>query len=377
MSEAKRMLDLAARSAMRAVGDVEPNPLVGAVLVRDGRIIGAGHHRKFGDLHAEREALADCARRGESPKGATIYVTLEPCCHHGKQPPCTDALIQAGVAKVVVARRDPAEVSGGGEHILREAGIQVEYTNESPLARGISAPFFKRVRTGLPWVIAKWAQTVDGRVATRSGESQWISCEQSRRRVHHLRSTVDAILIGSGTAIADDPLLTARGTRRIRRVARRVVADTGLDVPVDCALVRSANQTPVTFACASEMATAKITAPQRASLEQAGVEILGVPMAGHWLDLEALLRELYKRHDVSTVLVEAGPGVLGSMMEKELIDEAVVYIAPLMLGDEMARSAATGRVVDSLSAGRRFETWRVKRVGPDIELVLRAPEKPE
>ena len=339
MSEAKRMLDLAARVAMRAVGDVEPNPLVGAAIVRNGKVIGLGHHRKFGGPHAEIEALANCRARANDPRGATMYVTLEPCCHHAKQPPCTEALVKAGIAKVVIARRDPAEVSGGGEHLLREVGMEVQYSNESPLARGISAPFVKRIRTGLPWVIAKWAQTVDGRVATRSGESQWISCEQSRRRVHRLRSTVDAILIGSGTAIVDDPMLTARDVRRVRRVAMRVVADTGLDVPVDCALVKTAGQTPVIFACAGDMATAKITAPQRASLEQAGVEVLGVQTSGFGLDLESLLRDLYKRHDVSTVLVEAGPGILGSMMEKELIDEAIVYIAPLMLGSSDSRQS--------------------------------------
>ena len=168
-------LDLAARLALRAAGDVEPNPMVGAVLVRDGRIIGMGHHRKFGGLHAEREALADCRRRAEAPRGATAYVTLEPCCHHGKQPPCTEALIEAGISRVVAARPDPNPISRGGANALQSVGIPCEFTAASPLATAISDPFVRGIMHGLPWVIAKWAQTADGRLVTRPGEPRWIS----------------------------------------------------------------------------------------------------------------------------------------------------------------------------------------------------------
>ena len=204
MSEAREMLDLAARLAMRAAGDVEPNPMVGCVIVRPGegdlasRIIGRGHHRFFGEEHAEAEALADCCRRGQSPRGATMYVTLEPCNHQGKQPPCTDAIIAAGIGRVVCARRDPNPAAAGGEGKLRAAGIDCEVNDSSVLATRLADPFAKRVTTGLPWVIAKWAQTIDGWIATRTGESKWISGAPSRNKVHRIRARVDAIITAIG-----------------------------------------------------------------------------------------------------------------------------------------------------------------------------------
>src|ERR1041384_1914007 len=188
------MLDLAGRLARGGAGCVEPNPMVGAVVVRDGVVMGMGHHRRYGGPHAEREALADCRSRGDDPRGATVYVTLEPCCHFGKTPPCTDALIEAGVARVVAARRDPNPASGGGAAVLERAGIGVEFCGNSPSALAVSDPFVKRVTTGLPWVIAKWAQFEDGRMVTRPGEPRWISHEWARRRVHRLRGRVDAIV---------------------------------------------------------------------------------------------------------------------------------------------------------------------------------------
>ena len=230
------MLDLAARLALRARGRAEPNPLVGCVLVKAGEVIGMGHHRLFGDVHAEVDALRSARRQGHDPLGCTAYVTLEPCNHQGKQPPCTRALIEAGVARVIAARRDDNPVAAGGFEALRSAGIPCEVSEDSSLARDISDPFFKRVRTGTPWVIAKWAQTIDGRVATRTGESKWISSEASRRRVHALRGRVDAIMCGLGTVLADDPMLTPRPTKGRgppRRTPIRVVADAHLDIPLD------------------------------------------------------------------------------------------------------------------------------------------------
>jgi diaminohydroxyphosphoribosylaminopyrimidine deaminase/5-amino-6-(5-phosphoribosylamino)uracil reductase len=375
----KPMLNLAARLAMRAAGDVEPNPMVGAVIIKDGRVIGMGHHRRFGGLHAEREALADCARRGEDPAGATVYCTLEPCVHHGKQPPCCDALVAARVARVVYARPDPADISGGGERILREAGIDARLSGASPLATRLSDPFVHRVRTGLPWVIAKWAQTIDGRIATRTGESQWISGEASRRRVHRLRARVDAILTGLGTVSADDPLLTARGVRRVRRPARRLVIDRDLDIDEDRAILRSARETPTTIVCNKDLLTAGIVEAKRARLEAMGVDFVGVPERLHdagRLRLDMLLEAVARRHDLTNLLVEAGPGLLGSLFEDDLINEAVVYIAPVLLGDAEAMAAATGRIAERLSQGRRFTLCRAKRVGDDIELTYRRPTPP-
>ncbi len=368
-------LDLAARLAIRAAGDVEPNPLVGAVIVKDGRVIGMGHHRRYGGPHAEREALEDCRRRGEDPRGSTVYVTLEPCRHHGKTPPCTDALIEAGVGEVVFARPDPGADSGGGGEVCRRAGMRVRLSEESALATRISDPFVKRVRRGLPWVIAKWAQTVDGRVATRTGESQWISNEWSRKRVHRLRARVDGVITGLGTATVDDPMLNARGVRRVRRPAARILIDTDLEVPLDSKLVRTAAEIPTFVACSVGMAASEYTAARRAKLEAAGVRILSTPAEGMYqtrLDLEHLLRRLAGEFRMTNLLVEAGPGLLGNLFERGLVDEAVVYVAPMLIGDELAKSAATGRIVSTLSAGKAMELVRVKRLHSDVELTYRS-----
>jgi diaminohydroxyphosphoribosylaminopyrimidine deaminase/5-amino-6-(5-phosphoribosylamino)uracil reductase len=375
---ARAMLDLAARLALRAAGNVEPNPLVGCVLTRTGgeeSIIGLGHHRRFGGLHAEREALADCRSRGIDPRGCTAYVTLEPCNAQGKQPACVDALLEAGAARVIFATRDPNPPKAGGAERLRSQGLEVYFAPDlgarSALAESLIEPFAKRVATGLPWVIVKWAQTIDGRIATRTGESKWISGPMARRRVHRLRGRVDAVLTGMGTILADDPMLTARDVRRVRRVARRVVLDTELSIPLDCAIVRSAKDTPATVFCDPSIARAEITAQKRWALGEAGVEVLGITPTRSHLDLTVALRTLAEKHGVATVLVEAGSGLMGALFEQDLVDEAVVYVAPLVLGDEAARSVATGRVASTLSMGRAMRLLWSKRVGPDVELVYR------
>lgn len=367
----KQMLDAAAKVAWRGFGDTQPNPLVGAVIAREGQVLAIGHHRRYGGWHAEREAIELCRQRGLSTAGSTIYVTLEPCGHTGKQPPCVEAIVEAKIGRVVYACADPNPIAAGGAELLRRAGVAVELCEMSRWCRILNAPFLKRVRTGLPWVVAKWAQTIDGRVATRSGESKWISGELSRTRVHRLRSRVDAIVTGIGTVLADDPMLTARGVRRVRRVARRVVCDTDLDIPLDSGLVRTARERPTTIVCASELALAEITAERRAALTAAGIDVVGVPAGAVGVDLVAMLRELVTRYGVATVMVEAGPGLVGSFLSADLIDEAVVYVAPLLLGDEQAKSAAAGRVAESLTSGRRMELVRVKALGSDVELVYR------
>ncbi|MEL6497548.1 MAG: bifunctional diaminohydroxyphosphoribosylaminopyrimidine deaminase/5-amino-6-(5-phosphoribosylamino)uracil reductase RibD [Planctomycetota bacterium] len=369
----KTMLDLAARLACRAVGKVEPNPMVGCVIARDGVPIAMGHHQRFGGLHAEREALADAARRGVDVRGATAYVTLEPCCHHGKQPPCTEGLLEAGIGDVVFARPDPGPESGGGAAKLIEAGVPCRLSEASANAVALSDPFVKRVKTGLPWVIAKWAQTVDGRIATRTGQSQWISSDRSRLRVHRLRERMDAIVTGLGTARFDDPRLTARVGRRPRRVARRVVIDSDLMLPADSKLATTAREAPVTVCCMNELKSSEYLRERREALEARSVEVMGVRSDNERLDLDVMLMQLVERHDTMNVLIEAGPGLLGSFFEFDLVDEARVYIAPLLLGDELAKAVATGRTVPSLSGGRNFRLTRVKRIGDDVELVYRRP----
>ncbi|MGD9789116.1 MAG: bifunctional diaminohydroxyphosphoribosylaminopyrimidine deaminase/5-amino-6-(5-phosphoribosylamino)uracil reductase RibD [Phycisphaerales bacterium] len=369
----KAMLDLAARLALRAQGDVEPNPIVGAVLARDGRVIGMGHHRRFGGFHAEREAIEDCRRRGESPKGATLYCTLEPCAHVGKQPACTTTIIEQGLARVVYARKDPNPVAAGGAAALEAAGVRTELCETSTIAVGINAPFVKRIQTGLPWVIAKWAQTIDGRLATRSGDSKWISSETSRRRVHRLRARVDAIVTGLGTVLADDPQLTARSVTRVRRRAIRVVCDTDLQIPLGSNLVRTARETPTIVACARELVSSGIARDRVEMLTSEGVRVVGVreSAVGRGLEIEELLATLLRDHGVCNVLVEAGPGLIGSLFERRLVDEAIVFIGPMLLGDEMARSVSAGRAVEQLRGATRLTLWRVKRLGNDMELTYR------
>jgi diaminohydroxyphosphoribosylaminopyrimidine deaminase/5-amino-6-(5-phosphoribosylamino)uracil reductase len=370
---AKRFLDIAARNAWRAGGYAEPNPLVGCVIAKGDTILGIGHHIRFGDLHAEREALKNAKANGNDTQGATAYVTLEPCCHHGKQPPCTQALIEAGITNVVFARHDPADISAGGCEILHNANIATHHCELSQAATHISDPFFKRVRTGMPWVIAKWAQTVDGRVATRTGQSQWISSSRSRSRVHRLRERMDAIITGLGTASFDDPMLTARVGRPPRRTPRRVVIDSDLDLPIESKLVKTAREIPVTACCAGEMQSSEYFKPRREALEQAGVDIMGVRSDSRRLDLDVMLKQLATEYDAANVLIECGPGLLGSFFEFDLVDEAIVYIAPLLLGDELAKAAASGRTVPTLSGGRNFKLMSVKRVGDDVELIYRRP----
>ena len=377
MSEAKNMLDLAAWIALRGAGYVEPNPMVGCVLVREGRIIGMGHHRMYGGLHAEAEALADAAGRGECTQGATAYVTLEPCAHQGKQPPCVDALVQAGVTRVVCARHDPHPKGIDGAERLRAAGVQFEWCDESVNAVRLSDPFIKRVASGLPWTIVKWAQTIDGRVATRTGESKWISCERSRRRVHRLRARVDAIVTAVGTLLADDPVLTARGGWKRRRIARRVVIDPGLEISDSAMIVRTIDEAPLTIYC-SDLALAQ-QQRKSATLAAMGVEIIGVPGEDGGegeVGVDGVLRHLSETYDATNVLIEAGPGLLGRLFEHNMVDEAHVYIAPMLLGDEQAKPAARGRVAERLADAKRFTLERVRRIDDDVLMVYRATGQP-
>lgn len=359
-SESRRWLDLAARAAARGFGDVEPNPMVGAVIVRDGRLLGVGHHRRFGGAHAEVDALESCRRQGDDPRGATMYVTLEPCNHVGKQPPCTEAVLAAGIARVVIARRDPNPVSAGGLEALLAAGVEVEVCGQSQAALEVGDAFAKRVTTGLPWVIAKWAQTPQGLLVPPRG--RWISSPASRRRVHALRAKVDAIVTGLGTVEGDDPMLSARGVRKVRRVATRVVVDTRLRISAEAAIVRTAREIPTLIACGEQFAAS------RPELAAAGVQVLGLPHDAAGLDLAALLRALAAR-GVSTVMLEAGARLLGSFLREELADEAVVYVPA---GGDRAAAAKGVLAAGPLASARGgWHARRVKRSGEDAEVVFR------
>lgn len=359
-----RMLRLAARAAARGFGHVEPNPMVGCVIGRnDGTILAIGHHRRFGGPHAEVEALNACAAADHDPRGATAWVTLEPCSHFGKQPPCCNALIRAGVARVVAARRDPHPVSAGGAERLASAGIRFDIV-PCDQALAVGDPFVKRIKTGLPWVIAKWAQTIDGKIADRFGASKWISCEASRRRVHAWRGRVDAILTAIGTVKADDPLLTARGVRP-RRIARRIVIDPRLEIPETSALVQSVRSAPLMIVADHLEGDAAL---KRDRLVRAGAEVIEWSSRIDAIPLPMVLRSLTERHGVSTVLVEAGPGLLGRLFADHLVDEARVFISPKVLGDPTAPSAAQLRHAVPLAAAASLSLIRAGRCGRDALL---------
>ena len=357
-------LRLAAHLALRGHGGAEPNPLVGCVIVSsEGFVVGWGYHRKCGEEHAEIHAL----RRAGSDlaKGATVYVTLEPCNHEGRTGPCAEAIIKAGIARVVIGRADPHPEARGGANRLRAAGLEVVIIDDCSEARAVSEPFVHRVNTGLPWVVAKWAQTVDGKIATRTGASQWISGERSRRMVHRERGRVDAILTGIGTVLKDDPQMTARGVR-LRRIARRVVIDPKLQIPLDCRLVKAAGEIPLTIACHDSLLEA--SDPKGLALRNRGVEILGMPMDGGNMRLKPVLQELVSRHETATVLVEAGAGLLSRLFRENLVNEAWVFLGPLLLGDEQAASPMRGMVVSELTDGVSLQLRDLRRRGDDVML---------
>jgi len=359
-----RYLSMAARLALRGHGGAEPNPLVGCVIVDDARdsIVGWGCHRVCGGPHAEVEALR---RAGSNASGATVYLTLEPCNHIGRTGPCSEALIEAGIGRVVYARAEPDAVAGGGAGRLREAGIDVTLEPGCRAAVEVSDPFVRRIASGLPWVVAKWAQTLDGRIATRAGESRWISNTASRRLVHRKRGCVDAILTGLGTVQADDPMLTARGVSR-RRVARRVVIEPALEIAADCRLVATAAETPTVVACGADRLAADTDRVR--ALTDAGVEIIAVPRTGTELPLDDVLRELVLRHQTTHIMVEAGAGLLGRLFRDGLVNEAWVFVAPLLFGDEQALPCVRGLTVATLTDGCPLELWNVRRRGDDVVL---------
>lgn len=332
-------MSLALDLARNGRGSVEPNPMVGAVLARDGRELARGWHRRFGGPHAEVEALAAARGAGIDPAGATLYVTLEPCCHHGKTPPCTDALIAAKVARVVAAMEDPdAKVAGKGLATLRQAGIEVTVGPCSQAARTLLAPYIKLRTRRRPWVICKWAQTVEGLLALPRGTGRWISGEQSRQYVHHLRGLCQGICVGAGTVLADDPLLNNRGGSGGQPL--RIVLDARLRTPPHCQLLATARQWPVLIATvagkdkASTAAKTAAVAPDSAaaSLRQAGAEILELPteVAGSdepRVSLSALLDALGQREH-TYLLVEGGAAVLNSFIRQNLADEFQVFVCP-------------------------------------------------
>ena len=335
----EQMMRRAIMLARRGAGWTNPNPLVGAVVVKGGRIIGEGWHEAWGQQHAERNALDACA---EDPAGSTIYVTLEPCCHSGKQPPCTDAVIAAGVARVVVGSRDPNPlVSGKGNAALRAAGIEVVEDVLRDRCDALNPVFFRFMTTGMPYVVAKWAMTLDGKIATHSGDSRWVSCEESRADTHRLRHRLAAILVGINTVLADDPLLTARCDFPANQPLR-VVVDSSLRIPLDCRLVRTADETSVL------VATAQSTESARAQdLRAKGVQVASLPAPDGKVDLAALMHLLATR-GIDSVLVEGGGTLHEAMLLTGLVDRIIVYLAPKICGGAGAATPVAGAGIERM-----------------------------
>ena len=401
----RRALELAKRGS----GWVNPNPLVGAVVVRDGRVIGEGWHPAFGELHAERQALADCRRRGEDPQGATIYVTLEPCCHTGKTPPCTEALIEAGISCVVMGAPDPnPRVDGGGIKQLKQAGIEVVEGVLQEECIEINKPFFHFIKTGMPYVILKYAMTLDGKIATRSGKSKWVTGEAARRRVHQDRQRYAAVMVGVNTVIKDDPLLTCRldcfddedtlsdsvqkhdfedelerelaedeaayeraemqeagglqnePTFKMKRSNPiRIVCDTHLRTPLDSQIVRTAAEVP------TYIATAETNLEKHMPYREQECDIIVVPEAAGHIDIEILMKKLGEL-GIDSVIVEGGSEINWSVLAYEVVSKVQAYVAPKIFGGSKAPSPVAGFGVEAPKYAIALSSPQVTRLGNDL-----------
>ena len=340
------------------------------MIVRDGELIGEGFHAQLGDLHAERAAIEDARGRGEDPVGSAIYVTLEPCAHEGRQPPCTEAILEAGISRVVYASEDPTEkASGRGPGMLRDGGVEVELAGglEASAARLLNQPFRKRARTGRPLVTYKAAMSLDGRVASPTGDSRWISSVESRELVHRWRAECDAVAVGIGTAVADDPLLTARIEGAAKQPAR-VVFDSAARLPIESALVASVDEAPLIVICAPEAPSAK-----RDALEKAGAEVVVAPGRSHRERLEAGLAELGRR-DIQDLLVEGGPTFAGGLFDAGEVDEMRLFIAPVLVGAAQARAVLEGEGAVRIADGVRPLATSFEQVGEDMLVRARLRE---
>lgn len=327
-------------------GRVSPNPLVGAVIVRDEEAVGEGFHAELGDLHAERAALEDCRRRGEDPAGATMYVSLEPCAHHGRQPPCVEAILEAGIGRVVIGSDDPSEkASGRGPGMLRDGGVKVDFAagEEATAARLLNQPFRKHARTGLPLVRLKLAMSLDGRTTTPAGDSPWISSERSRELVHRWRAEADAIAVGIGTVLADDPLLTARSEGSNRQPVR-VVFDSQARLPLGSTLLATLDESPVLV-----VVSPGADLSHQIALREAGADVLVAD------DIEAALFELGRRN-VTSLLLEGGATLVAAFVDAGQVDESRIFVAPILLGAEKRLASLDPNAEDTLIT-TRFKEW--------------------
>lgn len=404
-----RFMRMALTLARKAHGHAEPNPMVGAVIVRDNVVLGKGYHQRFGQPHAEVNAIADAKKHGRNIVGAQMYVTLEPCSHWGKTPPCAEAVIQAKLGSVFCAMQDPfPQVAGKGMEHIRSKGIQVNVGLLEDEARELNGPWFKRLAHGLPWVTLKWAQSIDGKIAASSGDSQWISGPGSRKIVHQMRGRCDAVMVGIGTALADDPQLTARDVKP-RRLAQRVVIDPHLKLPEICKLLTPDKHGRVQrVILAVHQQTLDQQADKVCKLEAMGVELVGLNTAepnapsAHGskasaananmrlkttptltspltspltlkltLDLRPLFKHLADAHDITNVLVEGGGRLHGSLLQQQLVDQLMVFVSPKIIGDNQAPSGVAGLTCPQMTQALPLKLHKTKQVGQDMLLDYR------
>jgi diaminohydroxyphosphoribosylaminopyrimidine deaminase/5-amino-6-(5-phosphoribosylamino)uracil reductase len=349
-------MERALRLARRGLGGTSPNPLVGAVVVRGGRIVGEGYHHRAGEAHAERLALE---RAGKLARGATLYVSLEPCHHKGRTPPCTEAVLAAGVRRVVYALADPnPRVPGGGGEFLRSQGLEVASGLLEEQSRVLNEVFVKWVTTGLPFVYLKAAMSLDGRIATRTGDSRWISNETSRAWVHRLRGRVDGILAGIGTVLADDPLLTPRLPGRPRRRPLRIVVDPLFKTPLDARLFSD----PAPLLIAGGRGASK---RRQAALQNKGAEVLTLPAPGGRLILKPLLEHLGQR-PVTSLLVEGGAEIYASFLNEGLVDKLYLFYAPILIGGTKAKGMLGGLGPATVAEAVKVKSVKATRMRGDL-----------
>lgn len=346
---------IALELAKRGCGWVSPNPMVGAVIVKDGRIIGKGWHERYGQPHAERNALADCT---EPPEGADLYVTLEPCCHYGKQPPCVDAILEAGIRRVAVGSADPNPlVAGKGVRILREHGVIVTENVLKEECDQINQIFFHFIKTKLPYVIMKYAMTLDGKIAAYTGESKWITGEEAREHVQQQRHQCSAIMAGVGTVLADDPLLTCRIEGGKSPV--RIICDSSLRTPPDAQVVVTAGQVPTILAtCCADLEKYTV-------YEEAGCRVIKVDEKDGHVDLKALMRQL-GQENIDSILLEGGGTLNWSALESGIVNKVQAYIAPKLFGGQSAKTPVEGIGFPSPQAAAVLKNSSVIRLGDDF-----------
>ena len=353
----EKYMRLALNLAEKGCGKVNPNPLVGAVIVKNSKVIGKGYHMEYGGFHAEREAISSCC---ECPEGADMYVTLEPCCHQGKQPPCTEAIIQAGIKHVIVGSYDPNPlVSGKGIQMLKEHGIKVTENFLREECDSVNYVFCNFISTGFPYVVMKYAMTMDGKIAVRTGESRWVTGKEARKQVHRDRNRYSAVMVGIGTVLKDDPLLTCRiagGRNPIR-----IVCDTDLRIPEDSQIVKTSREIRTIIATASN------DVRQYRKIQQAGCEIFHIPVKNGHIDLKKLMRKLGEIN-IDSVLLEGGATINWAALEADIVNKIQVYISPKLFGGGRAPSPIGGKGVSMPAAAFMASPPKITFFNDDILL---------